>query len=265
MPKVSVIMGAYNCEETVERAVSSIVSQTYQDWEFIICDDASTDGTWEKLLKASQDDRRIILIKNERNLALGGTLNRCIEKSSGEYLARQDADDYSLPLRFQEQVDFLDKSTHYSVVGTYAELFDNQGKIWGVNKPPLYPDVKHWLKGSCLIHPSVMMRRRDIETIGAYNPDAIRVEDYDLWLRMVSSGYRLVTIPRILYRFHMDISDYKRKRISHRWREARIKRNIIEKMGLSHLYYFYLLKPILLGFVPKKILYLHHYRKFKFD
>ncbi|HOJ52803.1 MAG TPA: glycosyltransferase family 2 protein [Syntrophales bacterium] len=263
MPKVSVIMGAYNCADTLRLAVYSIKSQSFSDWEFIICNDASTDNTWEVLSEIAQDDHRLILINNNKNLALGGTLNRCVEKASGEYLARQDADDYSLPERLQEQVKFLDEHPQISVAGSYAELFDSSGKVWGVNKPPLYPEMKDWLKGSCLIHPSVMMRRKDIEKVGYYDPTAIRVEDYELWLRMALAGYRMVTIPKILYRFHMDLSDYKRKRFSHRLHEVKIKYRIMKKLSLSPLYYGFLLKPLITGFIPRNLLYTYHYRKFR--
>lgn len=262
MPKVSVIMGAYNCARTVTAAIESIKAQTYHDWEFIICDDASSDNTWEVIQRAVQDDPRFILLRNQKNLTLGGTLNRCIEKSTGQYIARQDADDYSLPDRLMEQVEFLDRFYDITVVGTYAELFDRDGKVWGINKPPLNPSIKDWLKGSCIIHPSVMMRRQAVIEVGLYRAEAVRVEDYDLWLRMVSNGYKLVTLPNVLYRFHLDYADYDRKRFKHRINEAKIKMETVKRMNLPPHYHLFALKPAVVGLLPHKLLYWYHYRKF---
>lgn len=98
-PKISVIMGVYNGADRVDEAIASIRVQTFTDWEFIICDDASTDNTWEKLVEWSKIDSRIVPIRNEKNMKLAATLNKCLEHASGSYIARMDDDDYSYPWR----------------------------------------------------------------------------------------------------------------------------------------------------------------------
>ncbi len=263
MPRVSVIMGAYNCGETVGAAINSIKAQTYKDWECIICDDGSKDDTWEILKKTVGNDERFILIKNERNITLGGTLNRCIQMARGIYLARQDADDISLPQRLEKQVLFMDNNPHISVAGTYAELFDRKGKIWGILKPPLNPETKDWIKGSCVIHPSTLMRKKDIIEIGLYNPEAIRLEDLDLWLRMVHKGYKIVTIPETLYRYRLDLSDYKKKKLKYRWNEAKLIYGAFKHLDMSFSDFMYILKPIFNGIIPSMALYKYHRYRFR--
>ena len=109
MAKVSIIMGAYNCEETLEDSINSILNQTFTDWEFVICDDASTDNTLQVLeeYKRKYPDKFVIL-HNEKNLMLAGSLNRCLEYAEGEYIARMDADDIAVNTRLEKQVRFLD-------------------------------------------------------------------------------------------------------------------------------------------------------------
>ena len=115
-PKISVIMGVYNGADRVDEAIASIRVQTFTDWEFIICDDASTDNTWEKLVEWSKIDSRIVPIRNEKNMKLAATLNKCLEHASGSYIARMDDDDYSYPWRLMAQNDFLDVNTYYAFV-----------------------------------------------------------------------------------------------------------------------------------------------------
>ena len=106
--KISVIMGVYNCESTLERAIESIVNQTYGNWELIMCDDGSTDQTYD-VAKRYQEryPQKIKLLRNDRNMKLAFALNRCLAEVSGELVARMDADDRSCPERLQRQVCFL--------------------------------------------------------------------------------------------------------------------------------------------------------------
>ena len=130
MPKVSIIMGVYNCKNIDEltRSVQSIVNQTFCDWEFIICNDGSTDHTLEILMSLKQMDSRIKVITYENNKGLANALNACIEISAGKYIARQDEDDISNPNRIERQVDYLDKHNDVSIVGSNAIVFDDNGE-----------------------------------------------------------------------------------------------------------------------------------------
>ena len=108
MSKVSIIMGIYNCASTLSEAIDSILMQTFKDWELIMCDDGSIDNTYQ-IAKRYQKHvgRKIVLLKNDQNMGLNYTLNRCLAVASGEYIARMDGDDISLPTRLEKEVEFL--------------------------------------------------------------------------------------------------------------------------------------------------------------
>ena len=110
--KVSIIMGIYNCADTLPEAIDSIVNQTYVNWELIMCDDGSKDTTYqiaEKYQKMYPD--KIVLIKNEKNQGLNYTLNHCLQYVTGDYIARMDGDDLSLPTRLEKEVTFFENNT----------------------------------------------------------------------------------------------------------------------------------------------------------
>lgn len=262
MPRVSVIMGVYNGAKTLTAAVASIRSQTYSDWEFIICDDGSKDGTWEILSGLAQADGRIVPIRHDNNRGLASSLNTCIDLAKGEYLARQDADDMSVATRFAEQVSYLDEHQDVAVLGTFANLVDDQEVTWGILKHPQFPGKSDWIKGSKLVHPSVLMRREIIVGLGGYAEEAIRFEDYELWLRLVGRGCRIVTMQKALYCLHWNRNDYRRRKFKYRLKEAALKLRHLRDLGLSSLYYIYVLKPILVGMIPPQLLYRYHSRAF---
>jgi glycosyltransferase EpsE len=265
MPSVSIIIGAYNCESTIAAALESIKRQGYQDWECIICDDGSHDRTWEVISELASHDSRFVAIQNDKNEGLPVALNRCINVAKGEYLARQDADDLSIDTRLEEQTTFLDAHREVSVLGTYAELFSSDQKSWGILKAQESPYNKDWVKGSGVIHASTMMRKRDIVTVGGYDgrPSRIRVEDYDLWIRMINKGYQIATLPKILYRIHWNMSDYARKKRVHRWNELKVKWMALQITGVPPYYCVYLLKPVFAAMIPSKLMYFYHWLRFR--
>ena len=106
--KVSILMGIYNCADTLSDAIDSIIKQTYVNWELILCDDGSQDDTYQVALKYQEKyPDKIILLKNKKNIRLAASLNRCAQYATGEYVARMDGDDLSLPNRFEKQVFFF--------------------------------------------------------------------------------------------------------------------------------------------------------------
>jgi glycosyltransferase EpsE len=263
VPRVSVIMGVSNGAATVRRAIRSIQEQTFTDWEYVVCDDASSDGTWGILQEATSEDSRIRLIRQEKNSGLAAALNRCIDAAEGQYLARQDADDFSLSTRLKEQVTFLDDHPDVSVVGTYVNLTDSAGRVWGQWTQPLSALIRDWVRGPKVIHASVVMRKRHIVDVGKYDEKAVRVEDYDLWFRMLSKGYKIATIPRPLYNVHWDRSDYSRRKFRYRWIEAQIRWKGFKALKVPTFYYPYVLKPIAVGMLPHLITHLYHVHKFR--
>ncbi len=203
-PLVSVIMPAYNCEAYVLEAVSSMLSQSFTDFELLVIDDGSTDST-PKLLE-SVDDPRLRLVSNEHNMGLVGTLNRGLGLAVGRYIARMDADDVVVPERLEKQVLYLEEHPDVHVLGSMVNLINEQGTVFGaISGYPTDPDEIHryLLRECCLIHPSVIFRKDTVKAAGGYSTDARHAEDYDLWLRL-SDDYKIANLPDKLvsYRMH---------------------------------------------------------------
>lgn len=203
-PLISVLMPAYNCEAYVLEAVSSMLSQSFADFELLVIDDGSTDST-SKLLGAVHDPR-LRLVSNERNIGLIGTLNRGLELAKGRYIARMDADDISAPGRLEKQVLYLEEHPDVHVLGSMVNLINEQGTVFGaISGYPTDPEAIHQylLRECCLIHPSVIFRKDTVKTAGGYSADARHAEDYDLWLRL-SDHHKIANLPDKLvsYRMH---------------------------------------------------------------
>jgi glycosyltransferase involved in cell wall biosynthesis len=184
-PKVTVLMPVYNGERYLREAVESILDQTFTDFEFLIINDGSTDRT-VKIIE-SYSDPRIRLVHNEKNMKLIATLNKGLKLARGEYIARVDCDDISLPERLAKQVAFMDANPEVGVLGTAFQTIDSYGK--SLNSPILYPSQYSFLRWSLcfyspIVHPTVMMRKELVLGADGYSPEAIHVEDYDLWRRL---------------------------------------------------------------------------------
>ena len=230
MPKISVIMPAYNAEQYIGEAMDSILGQTFGDFEFIILNDCSTDGTEEIIL--SYDDPRIVYLKNENNLGVAATLNRGLEMARGEYIARMDADDISLPQRFEKQIAYLDAHPEVAVLGTAVETFGDRNQTIGFSQTneKLKVDL---LFGSCFAHPSVIMRTAIIRSLGGYDREYEGLEDYDLWCR-VSEKHALATLSQVLlrYRVHpaqVTQTDNPGKQL----RYCRLQKRIVRQLGIE--------------------------------
>lgn len=263
MPLVSVIMGVKNGEKTLPASLNSLCAQTFSDFEVIACDDGSSDRTWE-ILDSYQDFLPgLKILRNVKSMGLAYSLNRCIKEASGIYLARQDADDLSELSRLGEQESFLSNHPEISVLGTYARIVDAEGIPWGDYCPPEEATKCEWLKGNQLIHPSVMMRTEVIKAAGSYDPAAVRIEDYELWLRLLGRGARLATLPRFLYRYRWTLADYRRKRFPDRMREAKLLFETCREWHIPFIDRVCSLKPLAAGLVPDFLLYRFHRRKWR--
>jgi len=187
MAKVSVLMPVYNAGKYLSKAIDSILSQTFTDWEMILINDGSTDNSEDII--AGYDDERIYYIKNPQNLGLIRTLNKAIDLCQGEYIARMDADDISLPDRLKKQVGFLDKHTGHIMCGTNAAVINNQEGIIGKIRNLSGNDFLqiHLLFSVPFIHPSMMIRKNVLQD-NRYNEKYKHVEDYELWCRIARLG-----------------------------------------------------------------------------
>lgn len=260
-PKISVLMGLYNCSETLLEAVSYIQAQTYENWELIMCDDCSTDNTYELAVDISNKDNRIKVLKNEKNMTLAPTLNRCLNEATGEFVARMDGDDRCAPERFELELKTLMETQEYALVSCFMEIFDETGTT-GIVRYKQTPEYKDFVKGSPFCHAGCMMKTEVLRKLGGYNTsqDVLRAEDFDLWVRMYEMGYKGITLPKPLYSMRDDLNAYRRRKFSHRFIEFKIRMRAIKIFKLSKINIIFALKPIIIAFIPRFLYKILHKR-----
>ena len=179
-------MPVYNGSSYLNYSIESILNQTYRNFEFIIIDDQSLDNTSEIIQKFSSSDGRIIFLQNGIRLGLAASLNRGINISKGEYIARMDADDISFNNRISDQVKFLQENPNVDVLGTNAICFDRKNNNYKeilVRKEFHIDIVSNIYKISPFIHSSIIAKRQFFLDFGGYDSKLKRCQDYDLWIR----------------------------------------------------------------------------------
>ena len=180
-PKVSILMSVYNGERFVCRAIESLLQQSFRDFEFIIIDDGSADGTGEKL--AGFSDRRIIRIKNGANLGLAKSLNTGLKIARGKYIARLDADDVAARERLQLQVSYLEQNPGVGIVGSYA-AYETPSQRLLHRYPAGDCEICWWLLfNNAFAHPSVMFHKSLVDISGPYRDDFTYAQDYEFFVR----------------------------------------------------------------------------------
>lgn len=245
-------MGVYNCSATVEEAVRSIIDQTYPDWELVICDDCSKDDTAQKVLTlAGEMGSKLVFLQNEKNLMLAATLNRCLKHVSGEFVARMDGDDVSLPDRFEKQVAFLNAHPEFELVGTLMAPFDETGRK-GTRALLEEPDKYRIRTNTPFAHATIMARSRMFEALGGYrvSPEITRCEDVDLWFRFFEAGYRGYNIQEALYLVRENSQNFSRRNIRHAMNTSRVLRRGFKALKFPLKYYPYILKPVACAVIP---------------
>ena len=263
--KIDIIMGVYNCAETLRESIDSILNQTYTNWHFIICDDCSADSTYDILEEyKSAYPEKFTILKNEQNMGLNFTLNKCLKEADGEFIARQDGDDISLPNRFQRELDILQSNDKYALVSCDMTTFDDKGDF-GVITHPSEPTANDFRFGSPFCHASVLIRKKVMDEVGGYDvaDHLLRVEDYHLWFKVYAKGYVGYNINEPFYKMRDDRNATKRRTFKNRINETRLKYWGFRKIGVSKKYYFYILRPFILGLIPTRLYTLLHRSKLK--
>lgn len=256
MPVISVLMGIYNeKKENAMQAIDSILCQTFQDFEFLICDDGSDEDNYQWLVSYCKKDARIRLLRSEKNRGLSAALNRCLRHSSGRFLARMDADDISMPRRLEIQASFLKKHEKYALVGSYVQMMDAHG-VWGERRVETQPSASSFLWTSPFVHPSVMFRREVLVKLHGYceAPWAVRVEDYELFMRLYAAGYAGYNLPKALLQYREDRDAYGRRKYRYRIHEAFVRWKGFKELGILKGNRRYVCKPLVAGSVPPKIM-----------
>lgn len=210
-------MSVYNEPiEWIEQSIQSIQNQTFENFEFIIINDNPANPEIKELLRRySAEDRRIILIENKENIGLTKSLNVGIRASKGKYIARMDADDISMPTRFQVQYDYMESHSDIDVCGTWAIQFGDISMFSSKKlKTPVTDDEIRIqaLVYNPMIHPSVFLRRERLPE-RLYNEEFKKAQDYALWAKLITKGFKLHNIPEYLIKYRITkkstISNYR--------------------------------------------------------
>lgn len=200
-PLISVILSVKNNESTITYACNSILNQTYKNLELLIIDDFSEDSTLEKLKKISKNDKRVKLHVNTKNIGLTKSLNKLVKLSRGELIARQDADDESYPNRIFEQLKYLTLH-NLDAVTSRAQI---------MNTKKIIPGLSYYLPHSIsmkfknpFIHGTLLIKKKVIEEIGLYDERFYYSQDFKLFIDLISSGYKVKNMNKVLYKLNMD-------------------------------------------------------------
>jgi glycosyltransferase involved in cell wall biosynthesis len=202
-PSITVLMSVYNGEKYLREAIDSILNQTFTDFELLIMDNCSTDSSAN--IVHSYHDQQISLVKNEKNLGIERSLNRGLHRAKGEYIARMDSDDISLPTRLETQIEFMDDHPNIALCGTQAETFG--AKHFSIRNPISHNEIRaHGVFYCPVLHPTVMLRKSVLLENNLFydvSGDYTKAEDYELWTRL-SEKHQLYNINEVLlkYRIH---------------------------------------------------------------
>lgn len=254
MERISVLMGIYNCAPTLAEALDSLYAQTYQDFKIILCDDGSKDNTYAVAKEYADKHDNIVLVRNEKNMGLNYTLNRCLEYADTEFIARMDGDDISKPERFKVEIDFLDAHPEYGVVSNPCTYFDKGGIFRvGVGKGDII--AKDFLFRSPVSHAPCMARTNVFKAVGGYTVDdyLLRVEDYHLWFKIYAAGYKLYQMHDSHYMMRDDRNAMRRRTWKNRRNEFYVKWIGYPMIGLPWYYRIYCFRPVIIGLLPNAL------------
>jgi glycosyltransferase involved in cell wall biosynthesis len=223
IPHVSVILPVYNDERFIARAIKSILDQTYTDFELIVVDDGSTDGTAD-VLKAINDSRLRVIY--QANQGISAALNRAIVLSKGKYIARMDSDDIACPKRLALQVEFLDWHLDYGLVGSACEIVtENNQRIRMFRVPLTDRAIRRamvWVNP--IVHSSVMIRKSILDQVGYYDVRLSTIgHDYELWWRTLARSKAANLESNLITRVHRRNSTFRLNRSAHHFAMLQIQ------------------------------------------
>lgn len=252
-PRVSVLMSVYNGKAYLREAVESILSQSFTDFEFIITNDGSTDGTLDILKEYAAKDKRIQIVNNPKNIGLTKSLNEAILKARGEYIARMDADDISYPDRLKLQVEFFNSHPSYGLVGAWGIEIDDKGNEVNRRKLPTKPEelMRALIIYNPFFHSSIMIRKSVFQEVGVYNGMWRYAQDYELYFR-ISTLYDIANLPIFLTaqrRSSLSVTESKNKEQA--FFAVRARKRALQEPLYSKWAYFYLLRAYIGYLLPR--------------
>lgn len=218
LPLITVGISFYNSEPYLALAINSVINQSFEDWELVLIDDGSTDGSLNIAKNYEQLDQRIRVISDGQNRKLPARLNQVIEEAKGKYIARMDADDLIHPDRLKVQLEFLETNQQFDLVSSGLVSIDNKNKAYGYRQvDSLYTDFSEVKETYPIAHATVLAKKTWYKR-NKYNPNYPRSQDYELWCRTASQkDLNIAVLPDLLYYYreegvleaHKLISSYK--------------------------------------------------------
>lgn len=264
MVKISVLMATKNGAKYISKSIDSILKQSFKDFEFIICNDYSTDSTLDILQKYLLKDKRIKIINNEGIPGFTNALNLGIKNSEGKYVARMDDDDISHHDRLQKELSFMEQNPTVSIVGSNINFFDENGIFGTTDYKRNLNSLDIW-RGNIFAHPSVMIRKSDLKKVGGYStsPRVKRIEDYDLWCNFYSKGFSGVVLKEVLLDYREDSNSFKKRDISRRIRLVSCMSKWQKEMNIPKKYNIFKCYELIKSIVPQKCIQQFHKLKYK--
>lgn len=252
---VSVVMAVYHVQSknVLDEAIQSIVSQSFHNWELIICNDGDGEETQQWLEEWRERDQRIHLLRNGQNLGAAAARNACFSLARGAYIAVMDADDSCAPNRLEQQVLFLEKHKKYAFVGTIGRIFnkrpgDSDKTYWYVEQP----QPRDFLMTLPFVHASILFRRQVLNSGYSTHRSVTRSEDYDLLMRLYAEGHRGANIQNTCYYIREDSNTFRRRKYRYRFCEMMVKLKGFYRLGLYPKGIPFALKPLVVGLIPYK-------------
>lgn len=201
--EITVLMSVYNGLPYLNDALDSIINQSFKNFEFLIIDDCSNDGSLEILKEYAAKYSQINLVVNKNRAGLGANLKKGVDMAQGQWIARMDADDIAMADRLSTQLDFAKNNPEIDIIGSYATDINEDGEELGLRKMPLNDEqIKKYIWTCPIIHPTAFLRKGALLRAGSYGTEKRR-QDYALWFRCAASGLNFANIPQVLlkYRF----------------------------------------------------------------
>ena len=253
-PLISILMGVHNGQHRLDAAIGSICQQTYPYWEFIICDDGSTDNSYARLLTYARQDARFVILRNTTCQGLAATLNHCLHYAKGNFIARMDDDDISYPQRFEKQLAFLQAHPQIGFVSSSVDIFDGT-QITRFRRLKDFPTKYDLVWNSAFVHPATLFRADILRKAGGYRvaPETIRGQDYDLFMRLYGAGFYGANLQEAVYRYTINPASYAKRTFQARRGEAHIRKYGFKAMGVLWWAWPFVFKPFAAHLVTKVI------------
>jgi glycosyltransferase EpsE len=254
---VSVIIACYNAESYIDECIESILNQSYQNIEIIICDDASTDNSYLMLKKWQAKDPRIILLQNNQNVHSACSRNSCIDLAKGKYILIQDIDDVSKINRISILVNSI-INNDIDFVSSCMATIDDSGHIDynKILKHKESPSKYDFLWGISFNHPATLFKKEILNRVNGYRvaKETRGAEDYDMFMRMYANGAKGININEILYLYRTGAANAKMLNLENRIKECKIRYHGFKQLNILLIGFLFIFKPLVVLFI-KKIFY----------